>query len=173
MYFSTLWTTTSFITCMKAAKVSTLVRIFLKIPGWWYAVVNVDCWWGHTVWKLRKNTLTYFWQKFRESNVSILFLQNSWFDEIFVISIREDLLFSHTVGPKGHDRNHLPKNAQRPNLGPLRKNGVSLERFRRRIVHWSEKCTYFCSFFSFFLENTYIKSLKNGSTSYHWKKGQK
>ena len=41
MYFSTLWTTTSFITCMKAAKVFTLVRIFLEIPGWWYAVVNV------------------------------------------------------------------------------------------------------------------------------------
>ena len=36
-----------------------------------------------TVWKLRKSTLTLFWQKFRESNrlTKEITKYNSWFDE--------------------------------------------------------------------------------------------
>ena len=36
-----------------------------------------------TVWKLRKFTLTLFWQNFRETNIFLKKLLNRWFDEIF------------------------------------------------------------------------------------------
>ena len=133
---------------MKAAKVFTLVRIFLEIPGWWYAVVNVG---EDTQCGNYGKILSHIFDK---NFVKATFPYS--FCKIFVISIREDLSFLHTVGPKGHDRNHVP-NPKMHNI-PIwilyEKNGVSLEGFRRRIVHWSEKCTNFCSFF--FLENIYI-----------------
>ena len=46
----------------------------------------------HTVWKLRKFTLTHFWQTFHEFNV---FLKKSWFDE--KNSVRENFAFFHSA----------------------------------------------------------------------------
>ena len=48
------------------------------------------------MWKLRKSTLTPFWQIFREITVLLKKLLNSWFDEFF-FSVRVNFCNFHTV----------------------------------------------------------------------------
>ena len=50
----------------------------------------------HTVWKLRKFSLTLFWQKFRESNVFTKEITKELISRNF-FSVRENFSFFHTV----------------------------------------------------------------------------
>ena len=53
----------------------------------WKIFDFTEIWFECTLLKLRKFTLTHFWQKSRESNGLLKKLLNSWFDEIFHFSI--------------------------------------------------------------------------------------